>query len=101
MMAVPFFGVALIRMIGLWNVTEKSGRSFCLKMSRSPSTDKDTSTGMIVFVCGKICLLISCIMPAFLWSKLKNAKNRLTVCLRCLENVSDFLLSELLTLGYS
>ena len=40
------------------------------------------------------------IMPAFLWSKLKNAKNRLTVCLRCLENVSDFLLSELLTLGY-
>ena len=39
-------------------------------------------------------------MPAFLWSKLKNAKNRLTVCLRCLENVSDFLLYELLTLGY-
>ena len=36
----------------------------------------------------------------FLSSKRNIAKNRLTVCLRCLENVSDFLLSELLTLGY-
>ena len=99
-MAVPFFGVALIRMIGLWTVMEKSGRSFCLKMSRSPSTDKNTSTGTIVFVCGKICLLTSCIMPAFYGvnSKMLKQADCLFEMIGESRRFSGF---WLLTLGYS